>query len=66
MTLTTCDLIVLLKETEIGLVGSMTFKRGTFDSKNANDLGRRFFAILKCVMKNPESTIGRVRNEVSA
>ena len=66
LTLTTCDLIVLLKETEIGLVGSMTFKRGTFDSKNANDLGRRFFAILKCVMKNPESTIGRVRNEVSA
>ena len=65
-TLTTCDLILLLKETAKGLVGSLTFKLDTFDSKKASNLLRRFFRTLECLMENPESTIGRVCAEVGA
>jgi amino acid adenylation domain-containing protein len=66
VTLTTCDMILLLKETAQGLVGSLTFKRDTFDSQKAANLLRRFFKILECLMENPESTIGRVCTEVGA
>jgi non-ribosomal peptide synthetase component F len=59
-TVTTCDLILLLKETAKGLVGSLTFKRDTFDSKRARDLRRSFFRILETLMKNPENSVGWV------
>ena len=65
-TLTTCDLILLLKETAKGLVGSLTFKCDTFDSKKASDLLQSFFRIVESLMENPESTIGRVCTEVGA
>jgi amino acid adenylation domain-containing protein len=60
MTLTTCELILFLKETSNGLVGSLIFKRDMFDSKKASGLLRRFFRILECIMEKPESTIGGV------
>ena len=64
--LTTYDLILLLKETSRGLVGSLTFKRDTFDSKKASDLIKSFLRIVEYLMENPESTIGRICNEVGA
>jgi len=66
VTLTTCDIILLLKETAQGLVGSLTFKRETFDSKQAANLLRRFLKILECLIESPESTIGRICTEVGA
>ena len=66
VTLTTCDIILLLKETAQGLVGSLTFKRETFDSKQAANLLRGFFKILECLIESPESTIGRICTEVGA
>jgi amino acid adenylation domain-containing protein len=65
-TLTTCDLILLLKETSQDLVGSLTFKRDTFDSKKASDLLQSFLRIVESLMENPESTIGQVCTEVGA
>jgi non-ribosomal peptide synthetase component F len=64
--LTTCDLILLLKETSRGLAGSLTFKRDTFDSEQARNLRRKFFTILKSLMQKPENTIARVCAEVGA
>jgi NRPS condensation-like uncharacterized protein len=66
VTLTTCDMILLLKETAQGLVGSLTFKRDTFDSKRAANLLRKFLKILECLMENPESTVGRICAQVGA
>ena len=60
ITLTSCELILLLKETSRGLVGSLTFKRDTFDSKRARDLRRSFFRILETLMKKPEYSVGWV------
>jgi len=66
ITVTTYDLILLLRETAKGLIGSLTFKRDTFDSEQAGNLRRKFFTILKSLMQKPENTIGRVCAEVAA
>jgi hypothetical protein len=57
VTLTTCDLIFLLKETEGGLTGSVTFKSEIFDLAAASAIRQTFVSVLQSMIGNPETTV---------
>jgi amino acid adenylation domain-containing protein len=65
-TLTTFDLILVLKETSKGLVGTFTFKRDTLDSRKANGILQKFIRNLEYLMASPESTISRACRKIRA
>jgi non-ribosomal peptide synthetase component F len=54
VTLTTCDLVFLLKETGEGLAGSVIFKSRVFDSAAAGAIRETFTRVLEMIIRSPE------------
>jgi len=63
ITLTTFDLILVLKETSKRLVGTFTFKRDALDSRKANGILQKLIRSLEYLTSDPEATIGKICGE---
>jgi non-ribosomal peptide synthetase component F len=60
MTPTTCDLILLLKETSNGLRGSFDFKADSIPSRVIDDMRQAFIKVVKHIILQPGSTVREI------
>lgn len=61
VTLTTCDLIFLLKESAAGLAGSVAFKTAVFDSAEVSAIRETLVGTLQSIVSNPERRLASLR-----
>jgi amino acid adenylation domain-containing protein len=58
--ITTFDLIVLLKEQPVGVVGSLIYKVDLFDETTINRIIAHFYAILRRVISKPDQPVSEL------